>query len=67
MPSDNQAGAASPAGDILDLLKRDHVRVDSLLDQLEDTDDGDERRRGQLFAHMAAELEVHSDSEDQIV
>jgi iron-sulfur cluster repair protein YtfE (RIC family) len=67
MPSDNQPGAASPAGDILDLLKRDHVRVDSLLDQLEDTGDGDERRRGQLFAQMAAELEVHSDSEDQIV
>jgi hemerythrin-like domain-containing protein len=67
MHSDNQPRAGHLLGDILELLKRDHMRVDHLLDQLEDTDEGDERRRGQLFAQVAAELEVHSDSEDQIV
>jgi hemerythrin-like domain-containing protein len=66
MSSDNNAARAQ-AGDILELLKRDHERVDHLLDEIEDTDSGDERRRSQLFAQVTAELEVHSDSEDQVV
>jgi hemerythrin-like domain-containing protein len=67
MPSDNNGGVRTQAGDILELLKRDHERVDRLLDEIETTDGNDERRRSQLFAQVAAELEVHSDSEDQVV
>jgi hemerythrin-like domain-containing protein len=67
MPSDNNIGTRAQAGDILELLKRDHDRVDHLLDEIEATDGGDERRRSQLFALVTAELEVHSDSEDLVV
>ena len=67
MQSDNPTGAGRPGADILDLLKRDHQRVDRLLDQLEATDTSDERRRAQLFAQVTAEIEVHSDAEDQVV
>jgi hemerythrin-like domain-containing protein len=67
MQSDNPTGAGRPGVDILDLLKRDHRRVDHLLDQLEATDTSDERRRAQLFAQVTAEIEVHSDAEDQVV
>jgi hemerythrin-like domain-containing protein len=67
MPSDNPTSAGRPGLDILDLLRRDHHRVDQLLDQLEATDTGDERRRAQLFAQVTAEIEVHSDAEDQVV
>ena len=67
MPSDDQPGQGHMEGDILELLKRDHLRVEHLLDQVEDTGEADERRRGQLFAQVTAELEVHSDPEDQIV
>ena len=67
MQSDNPTSAGRPGVDILDLLKRDHHRVDHLLDQLEVTDASDERRRAQLFAQVTAEIEVHSDAEDQVV
>lgn len=67
MQSDNPTSAGRPGVDILDLLKRDHHRVDHLLDQLEATDTSDERRRAQLFAQVTAEIEVHSDAEDQVV
>ncbi len=67
MQSDNPTSAGRPGVDILDLLKRDHHRVDHLLDQLEVTDTSDERRRAQLFAQVTAEIEVHSDAEDQVV
>ena len=65
MPSEHLTSAEQ--GDILELLKRDHLRVDGLLDEIEATDDTDEARRAQLFAQIAAEIEVHSDSEDQAV
>lgn len=54
-------------GDILEFLRRDHHRVDHLLNEIEATDETDERRRAHLFAQVAAELEVHSDAEDQVV
>lgn len=59
--------SAHAAIDILDVLRRDHDRVDRLFDDVEATEDADERRRSQLFAQIAAELEVHSDAEDQIL
>jgi hypothetical protein len=59
--------AAHAPTDILEVLRRDHDRVDRLFDDVESTEDADERRRSQLFAQIAAELEVHSDAEDQIV
>jgi hemerythrin superfamily protein len=55
------------AVDILDVLRRDHERVEQLLDEVEATEETDERRRAQLFAQIAAELEVHADAEDQAV
>ncbi len=67
MPSDNPTSAGPTGADILELLRRDHHRVDHLLDQLEATDTSDERRRAQLFAQVTAEIEVHSDAEDQVV
>ena len=67
MPSNISASAGQAAGDILEVLRQDHVRVDSLLDQIEETDESDERRREQLFAQVAAEIQVHSDAEDQVV
>lgn len=66
MTSDDTTSAARTGVDILELLKRDHQRVDQLLDQIETTDESDERRRA-LFAHVTAEIEVHSDAEDQVV
>ena len=67
MPSNPTTGAGPAGGDIVEILKQDHQRVDHLLDQIEETTDEDELRRAQLFAHVAAELEVHSDAEDQVV
>jgi hypothetical protein len=67
MSSNPIPGTGPAGGDIVEILKQDHQRVDHLLDQIEGTTDADEERRAQLFAHVAAELEVHSDAEDQIV
>jgi hemerythrin-like domain-containing protein len=65
--SNTSAIAGQVPGDILDVLRRDHLRIDHLLDQIEATEDSEERRRAQLFAQVAAEIEVHSDAEDQVV
>lgn len=67
MNSDNPTSAGRTGADILELLRRDHHRVDHLLDQIEATETSDERRRAQLFAQVTAEIEVHSDAEDQVV
>src|SRR5262245_24474695 len=67
MASIQIARSGRGAADILELLRRDHLRIDHLLDQIEDTREDEEQRRGQLFAQVAAEVEVHSDAEDQIV
>ena len=64
-PADMQP--ASSGGDVFELLKRDHARVSQLLADLEGTPADENRRREQLFERLIAEIETHSQAEDDVL
>jgi iron-sulfur cluster repair protein YtfE (RIC family) len=52
--------------DALDLLKRDHDKVKTLLRELEPTTQRAEKTRRELFARLKSELTVHEIVEEEI-
>ncbi|HKP96555.1 MAG TPA: hemerythrin domain-containing protein [Fibrobacteria bacterium] len=50
---------------LYEMLHQDHEKVKSLFDQLEATEEGQERRREQLFSSLYLELDVHSQAEEK--
>lgn len=59
------AVAASPARDALELLEEDHRKVEEMFDQYDELE-GDENRRGQLARQICRELTIHSEIEEEI-
>lgn len=52
------------ATSILELLKRDHRKVDAILAAIESA--GSDEQREQLFAQLVGEIEIHAQSEEDV-
>jgi hemerythrin superfamily protein len=52
--------------DVLELLKEDHQRVASLLEQVEKTTERAEKTREELFTKIMNELTLHAELEEQL-
>lgn len=53
--------------DIFELLKQDHEKVDGIFKQLEPTTERAEKTRGELFARLKTELDLHAYLEETIL
>jgi hypothetical protein len=58
--------SASSRPDAIELLERDHRRLERLLDQAEKTDARSARRRTELLDTIGADLEMHEQIEEQV-
>jgi hemerythrin superfamily protein len=65
MHTDTHAGT-SHTGDIYQLLKRDHELVSGILDEIEGTPPGEDRRLEDLFARLVRAVEAHSQAEEDV-
>ena len=50
---------------VIEVLKRDHRKVDMLFEQIDDTNDAAKRLR--IFNDLAAELDGHANAEETVV
>jgi hemerythrin-like domain-containing protein len=58
--------AMKPAGNVIDLLKKDHRTVSALFKQFEEADEEEEEQKVALAQQICLELSVHAEVEERI-
>lgn len=53
--------------ELFDLLEKDHDEVKNLLKQLKKTDNGDAKKREDLFAKVKSEITPHQEAEEKVL
>ncbi len=53
--------------ELFDILKKDHEEVKSLFQQLKETENGDAKKREELFAKVKTEIIPHQEGEEKVL